>query len=548
MQKRLSIFTVLFVLYLAVSSSAAVSPEKYTGPLLTGCSIYQLGGSEFVVKFSGKKLPIPSIETGSNSVIIIFNGVRAKNPEGMISAMNDYLEGVPILYGFSLDAMSDDQISIQLDADVPLKVSTGTRSLGGISFRVQAQQNASSLDDANFGGLLPSPKPSAPAPTTSLPFTATTRTTIEFRDAELQDVFRLFMAALGRNIVLDASFPRDIKVTMTLVDVRIDEIMNYLLSTYDLSCYNYGPNITAFGTRQGLYKLSGAQEVKSVRIAYAEPAQVSTMLKTLTGLTDQEVVVDERTKTLYLNTNPAKMEEAEDLISRIDTPAKQVMIRASIFEFDDSATKAVQTAINLVYDRWSLISDPGNALGQMNWIDNTYSQGRSTLDRYITATLDALENKNKGRTIANPSVIAIDGQEASINLKQDIMYRSGLDEKGNLQWDTTEVGPELKFKPRIEDNGYINLELSINTGDYLGSDSDENIRTTKRDMKTRIRVRDGMPFVVGGLFQEINTSVKTKIPILGDIPLFGALFRSTANDKEKSQAVMIVTPYILDTK
>ena len=548
MQKRLSIFTVLFVLYLAVSSSAAVSPEKYTGPLLTGCSIYQLGGSEFVVKFSGKKLPIPSIETGSNSVIIIFNGVRAKNPEGMISAMNDYLEGVPILYGFSLDAMSDDQISIQLDADVPLKVSTGTRSLGGISFRVQAQQNASSLDDANFGGLLPSPKPSAPAPTTSLPFTATTRTTIEFRDAELQDVFRLFMAALGRNIVLDASFPRDIKVTMTLVDVRIDEIMNYLLSTYDLSCYNYGPNITAFGTRQGLYKLSGAQEVKSVRIAYAEPAQVSTMLKTLTGLTDQEVVVDERTKTLYLNTNPAKMEEAEDLISRIDTPAKQVMIRASIFEFDDSATKAVQTAINLVYDRWSLISDPGNALGQMNWIDNTYSQGRSTLDRYITATLDALENKNKGRTIANPSVIAIDGQEASINLKQDIMYRSGLDEKGNLQWDTTEVGPELKFTPRIEDNGYINLELEINTGDYLGADNDGNMRSTKRDMKTRIRVRDGMPFVVGGLFQEINTSMKIKMPILGDIPILGALFRSTGTDKEKSQAVMIVTPYILDTK
>ena len=202
----------------------------------------------------------------------------------------------------------------------------------------------------------------------------------------------------------------------------------------------------------------------------------------------------------------------------------------------------------MVYDRWSLYSDPGSYLGQMEWIDQTYSQGRSALDRYITATLNALENKDKGRTIANPSVIAIDGQEASINLKQDIMYRSGLDEKGNLQWDTTEVGPELKFKPRIEDNGYINLELSINTGDYLGSDSDENIRTTKRDMKTRIRVRDGMPFVVGGLFQEINTSVKTKIPILGDIPLFGALFRSTANDKEKSQAVMIVTPYILDTK
>ena len=544
MQKRLYIFAVLFVLYFAVSSYAAVNSEKYTGPLLTACSMYQLGGSDFVVRFSGRKLPMPSTETDNDALVFMFDGARAKNPNSIKSSMEDYIEGVPILYSFTLENLSDDKISIRLEADAPLKILSGSRSAGSISFRIQAEERTAALDD--FAAL--PPKPAAPAPETALPFTATTRTTIEFREAELQDVFRLFMAALGRNVVLDASFPRDVRVTMTLVDVRIDEIMNYLLRTYDIACYNYGPNITAFGTKQGLYRLSGAREVKSFRIAYAEPAQISTMLKTLTGLTDQEVVIDERMKTLYLNTNPAKMEEAEDLISRMDTPAKQVMIRASIFEFDDSATKAVQTAINMVYDRWSLYSDPGSYLGQMEWIDQTYSQGRSALDRYITATLNALENKDKGRTIANPSVIAIDGQEASINLKQDIMYRSGLDEKGNLQWDTTEVGPELKFKPRIEDNGYINLELSINTGDYLGSDSDENIRTTKRDMKTRIRVRDGMPFVVGGLFQEINTSVKTKIPILGDIPLFGALFRSTANDKEKSQAVMIVTPYILDTK
>ena len=548
MQKRLSILAVLFVLYFAVSSSAAVSPEKYTGPLLTGCSMYQLGGSEFVVRFSGRKLPMPSTESDNNSLVFIFDGTRAKNPKGINSAMTVYVESVPILYSFTLETLSGDQISIQLDANAPLKVHSGSRSAGSLSFRIQAEEKSSMLGEAFSESVFLAPKLAAPVPETSLPFTAATRTTIEFREAELQDVFRLFMAALGRNIVLDASFPRDVRVTMTLVDVRIDEIMNYLLRTYDIACYNYGPNITAFGTRQGLYKLSGAKEVKSFRIAYAEPAQVSTMLKTLTGLTDSEIVIDERMKTLYLNTNPAKMDEAEDLIKSIDTPAKQVMIRASIFEFDDTATKDVQTAINMVYDRWSMISNPSEGLGQMSWIDQTYSNGRSELDRYITATLNAIEIKNKGRTIANPSVIAVDGQEASIKLKQDIMYRSGLDEKGNLQWDTTEVGPELKFTPRIEDNGYVNLQLEINTGDYLGADNDGNIRSTKRDLKTRIRVRDGMPFVVGGLFQEINTTVKSKLPVIGDIPLLGELFRSNTSAQDKSQAVMIVTPYILDTK
>ncbi len=543
MQKRLYILVVLFVLCFGMSSSAAVSTEKYTGPLLTGCNIYQLGGSEFVIKFSGKNLPKPSTETDNNSLVFIFDGARAKNPESITSEISNYVENVPILYKFVLENLPEDQISVQLDADVPMKIDQGSRSVSGITFRIKTKENLIHSAEA----FTPPPKPKFPMPETKLPFTDPTRTTIEFREAELQDIFRLFMAALGRNVVLDSSFPRDVLVTMTLVDVRIDEIMNYLLRTYDIACFSYGPNITAFGTRQGLYKLSGAQNIKAFRIAYAEPAQVSTMLKTLTGLTDSEIVIDERTKTLYVNTNPARMEEAEDLIGRIDTPAKQVMIRASIFEFSDSATKDVQTAINMVYDKWSLTSNPGNSTGQLNFIDQTYSQGRSALDRFITASLNALESKNKGRTLANPSVIAIDGQEASITLKQDIMYRSGLDEKGNLQWDTTEVGPELKFTPRIEDNGYINLDITINTGDYLGADNDGNIRTTERDMKTRIRVKDGMPFVVGGLFQEINTTARAKLPVLGDIPLLGTLFRSSVREKEKTQAVMIVTPYILES-
>ncbi|MBQ7544386.1 MAG: hypothetical protein IJT02_05525 [Synergistaceae bacterium] len=518
--------------------------EKYTGPLLTDCSIYQLGMNEFIIRLNGKKLPRPEAETDNNSLVIFFDGARASNPEEIASQVSDSLESVPMLYNFEIENLSGDQISIQLDASYPLKIHKASRTAGGWSFRVQADASSQALPDV----FSPPPKLLANAPTTSLPFTAKTRTTIEFREAELQDVFRLFMAALGRNIVLDASFPRDTLVTMTLIDVRIDEIMNYMLRTYDLACYNYGPNITAFGTREGLYKLSGAREIKTFRIAYAEPATVSTMLQTLTGIQASEIVIDERMRTLYVNTNPAKMDEVEDLIGRIDTPARQVMIRASIFEFSDAATKDVQKSLNMVYDKWSLLSNPATGTGTLTFEDYTYSQGRSALDRYITAAFSALETRNKGRTIANPSVIAIDGQEATITLKQDIMYSAGRDDSGNPTWSTTEVGPELKFTPKIEDNGYINLKITINTGDYLGSDSDGNIITTDRNVETTIRVRDGMPFVVGGLFQDINNNIKNKIPVLGDIPLLGELFTYRSKNRDKTQAVMLVTPYILDMK
>ena len=521
------------------SCSLAADP-KYTGPLLTGCNIYQLGTTEFIFKVSGKKLPQPEAETDNNSLVIFFDGARAEKPDSINDAMIDMLESVPVLHGFLIENLSDDQISIQIDANSPLKIHSSSRTAGGYSFRVNA-------DPPKQAFTLP-PKPMTNAPSSTLPFTASTRTTIEFREAELQDVFRLFMAALGRNIVLDASFPRDLLITMTLEDVRIDEIMNYMMRTYDLACYNYGPNITAFGTREGLYKLSGARSIKNFRIAYAEPATVSTMLQNLAGIPANEIVIDERMRTLYINTNPARMDEAEDLISRIDTPARQVMIRASIFEFSEAATKDVQKSINMVYDKWSFNSDLAGSKVNLNFEDYTYSQGRSALDRYITAAFSALETKDKGKTIANPSVIAIDGQQATIKLKQDIKYSAGRDDSGNPTWQTEEVGPELTFTPKIEANGFINLKITINTGDYLGTDADGNIRTTDRNVETTIRVKDGMPFVVGGLFQDIDTTANAKIPILGDIPLLGKLFSYKKTDKDKNQAVMIVTPYILDMK
>ena len=71
--------------------------------------------------------------------------------------------------------------------------------------------------------------------------------------------------------------------------------------------------------------------------------------------------------------------------------------------------------------------------------------------------------------------------------------------------------------------------------------------TTTRSVKTEVRVRDGMPFVIGGLFREDSTNNVSRIPILGNIPLLGELFTFRSNNKTKTQVVMIITPYILDS-
>ena len=92
------------------------------------------------------------------------------------------------------------------------------------------------------------------------------------------------------------------------------------------------------------------------------------------------------------------------------------------------------------------------------------------------------------------------------------------------------------------------METGEVIGTSSGSNGEEMPRTSERKVKTEIRVRDGMPFVIGGLFRENKTDSILKIPVLGDIPLLGSLFKTTTKSRNKSQVVMIVTPYILDNK
>ena len=339
---------------------------------------------------------------------------------------------------------------------------------------------------------------------------------------------------------------------MTLNDVRVDEALNYIMKTYDLACYNSGSNVTTFGSREGLYRLSGERSVKQFMIHFADPAKVRDMLGTITALDTNAVTIDERMKAIYVKTNPAKMQEVEELISLLDAPEKQVMIRASIFEFSDNDTIAVENTLNVAYDD-IMISLGGTGI-TVDYRNDRSIRGNRTVwtDRVITDAFRALETQAKGKIIANPSVIAIDGKKAEINLTQDYPYVSDRDnEKGTVTWSTEEVGPKLSFTPRIGRDGYVALTLELSTGDVIStqtsSTGEQMPVTTTRSVKTDVRVRDGMPFIVGGLFREDEGKGVSRIPILGNIPLLGELFTYRYNTKQKSQVVMVITPYILDS-
>ena len=170
--------------------------------------------------------------------------------------------------------------------------------------------------------------------------------------------------------------------------------------------------------------------------------------------------------------------------------------------------------------------------------------------RMLDAGLRALVTENKGKVLASPSVITMDGEKAIIKLVEKYKFISERDEAGNPTYDEEEVGPHLEFTPVMGRGGVITVDLKVATGSvigtYRGGQGEEFPQTSSREVTTKVRVSDGEPFVVGGLFSEENRTVVTKIPILGDIPLLGEIFRSSSKQQSNSEVVMVVVPYILD--
>ena len=531
---------------------AYANTKRYKGPLLQMCRIYQLGESEFIIRLTGRNLPLPECNPEDQSLKITLNNSKVYHPETINASVTSALQTIPMLYGFNAVNVSDDvsfRVEMEIKANAPLKVHSIQRSVEGYSMRVKSEAEP----ELTFGNTYVPPPKTVDSPETKLPFTSSSRITLELRDAELRDILRGIMSYIGRNLIIDPTFPNNVLITMTLNDVRVDEILNYLMRTYDLACYNSGPNTTTFGSREGLYKLSGENSIKQFKIHFAEPAQISSMLSTLVALDEGAVTVDDRIKAVYVKTNPAKMHEVEELISVLDAPQKQVMIRATIFEFSDNDSLTVQNALNIAYDDIRLTLG-GNAGITVDYRNDRSIRGTRTVwtDRVITDAFKALEAKAKGKVLANPSVIALDGKKAEINLTQDYPYISNRDDnRGTVTWSTEEVGPKLSFTPRVGRDGYITLTLDLKTGDIVAtqtsSTGEQMPVTTTRSVKTDVRVRDGMPFVIGGLFREDQSKNVSRIPILGNIPLLGELFTYRYNVKQKSQIVMVITPYILDS-
>ncbi|MEM9435983.1 MAG: type II and III secretion system protein family protein [Pseudomonadota bacterium] len=167
----------------------------------------------------------------------------------------------------------------------------------------------------------------------------------------------------------------------------------------------------------------------------------------------------------------------------------------------------------------------------------------------VDILLEALENKGLIRTLAEPNLTALSGQEATFLAGGEYPVPVAQDE-GTTSIEYKPFGIELNFTPRVVDGDIINIQLraavsAIDTSNGIVANGFSVDAFSRRETSSTVEMRDGESFAIAGLLQDDFVDVNAQVPWLGDIPVLGALFRSTSYSRDQSELVIIVTPHLV---
>jgi general secretion pathway protein D len=277
------------------------------------------------------------------------------------------------------------------------------------------------------------------------------------------------------------------------------------------------------------------------RLANAEAADAAAFLS---GMYDSlKIQVDERQRSIYVLMNSDDKALIDELIKSFDSPRPQVMFEAEIIEINQSITESLGIDYDSLFSFTLTEAPAGDSTAAGFALDALGGFARNGLQ--LKFGINLLKSNSAAEVLARPRVTTLDGVEAQLNATQNFpILSSGENGQKSVQSITT--GITMRLLPRISPDGTIEADLSISVSTPTGITSDKVPTFSSRDASTTVRVANGESIVIGGLLEKRNLQGQDKVPLLGDIPLLGALFTNTSTEQRQTDLVIIVTPRIVD--
>ena len=412
------------------------------------------------------------------------------------------------------------------------------------------------------------PAPAA-APAADVSVSQEGNVSLDFRDADIQNVLRILSYKSGVNIVAGPEVTG--LVTIKLQDVPWKQALEVILQTYGYA-YDQRGNIITVTTVDNLKKrredanVLADQEPLMTQTFILNYAKASSVIESIEKMKTSRGAInyDERTNALIVTDIPSNIELIGEVINKLDATTPQVLIEAKVVETTLSNTE------KLGID-WVTQATVGGAKRPTTWPftaqtsdkysryddfpgaeDTTFTYGTLDLSQ-LTAVLELLRSRTDTNILSNPRIVTLDNQQARIVVgsQYPIPTYTYNEEQARLQvngWEYKDIGIIFEVTPHINNAGYVTIDLEPKITEILDFVTVENTslpRLSTEEAKTSVMIKDGQTLVIAGLIKDQVTDIKKKTPILGDIPLFGLIFQKSEKTITKTDLLIFLTPHII---
>ena len=425
---------------------------------------------------------------------------------------------------------------------------------------------------------------------------------LNFQNIDVRSVLQVIADFTNFNIITSDSVQGNL--TLRLKDVPWDQALDIILQARGLDLRKNGNVIwiaprDELAAREKLDLESKAQigdleplRTESFQINYHKAKNVAEFLKSK----DQSVlskrgsvVPDERSNKIFVNDVASRLEELRRLIAEIDVEVRQVLIEAQIVEATDTFTRNLGVRLGFggktggllgktdggvsVYRNTfgsGTLSSTGYQAGQISTVPNfneslavnlpastingkqagafSLALWNSAATRFIDMEVSALEADGRGKVVSRPRVMTADKVEALIEQGTEVPFQT---QGGGTTAPTVsfkKANLALKVKPQITPDGKVMMSIEVNKDQprYDRPVANGNVPIDTKHVKTEVVVENGGTIVIGGIYTQDVSNNTVKIPLLGDLPVLGYLFRSNERTDNKTELLIFITPRIIN--
>jgi type IV pilus assembly protein PilQ len=428
------------------------------------------------------------------------------------------------------------------------------------------------------------------------------RLSLNFQNVEVRAVLQVIADFTGLNIITSDTVSGNL--TLRLKDVPWDQALDIVMQAKGLDMRKNG-SVLWIAPKDELLTKEKLELEQRAQIADLEPLkteifqlnyQKAESFKQVFGIDGDSknrilskrgsAVIDPRTNQLFVTDITSKLEEIRKLVQKTDIPSKQVLIEARIVEADDKFSKNLGAKLGFNDARTlrggdsgyqisgnNRLAFTGNYLGvgettgqaaltQGSYIPNTQfvnlpasgigglnaasigvSIFSAAANRFLNLELSALEADGKGKIISSPRVVTADQLKALIEQGTELPYQVATS-SGATSIAFRKANLKLEVTPQITPDGNIILDVDVNK-DSVGVETRAGFAIDTKHVKTQVLVENGGTVVLGGIFQQTERETETKVPLFGDIPVVGNLFKSNSRTNDKTELLIFITPKIV---